>query len=258
VDLPLYLRVLWRFRLLVALGTFVALLLALLVTVRVSSTAPHFSYRQGQTFSSEARVFVTQQGFPWGYADPPTATPGTPGAAAAAEAKLLGTTKQFADPTRFPSLAVLYAYLAMSDPVKRIMLRDGPVRGAVIASPVVSTQSGYGTTLPLVAISGTGPTPADAVTLTIRATNAFRRFLEEQQAGNRIPAQNRVLLTVITKADPPVLVKGRSKTLPMVVFVTVLLGVLGLVFMLENMKPRIRRVTADEVARLPKPEQQSA
>jgi hypothetical protein len=253
VDLPLYLRVIWRFRLLVALGVFIALLLALLVTVRVSSSSPHFSYRQNQTFSSEARVFVTQQGFPWGYAAPPTANPALDAAAAA---KLLGT-RQFADPTRFPSLAVLYAYLAMSDPVKRIILRSGPVEGSVVASPVVSTQSGYGTTLPLVAISGTGPTPQAAVSLTIRATNAFRSFLEQQQAGNQIPAQNRVLLTVITKADPPQLVAGRSKTLPIVVFVTVLLAVLGLVFMLENVQPRIRPVHAD-VARLPKQEQQSA
>ena len=125
-----------------------------------------------------------------------------------------------------------------------------------MASPVVSTQSGYGTTLPLVAISGTGQTPRDAVLLTIRATNAFKEFLQEQQAGNRIPTENRVLLTVITKADPPTLLKGRSKTLPVVVFVTVLLGVVGLVFMLENLRPRIRPV--DDVKRIPAPEQRSA
>jgi hypothetical protein len=255
VDLPLYLRVLWRFRLLVALGMLIAIALALLATVRVSATSPYLSYREGKVYSSEARVFVTQQGFPWGYAAPPTVTTGTPALDAAAAAKLLGS-KQFADPTRFPSLAVLYAYLAISDPVKRIMLRQGPVLGKVMASPVVSTQSGYGTTLPLVAISGTGQTPRDAELLTIRATNAFKQFLQEQQARNRIPAENRVLLTVITKADPPALVKGRSKTLPVVVFVTVLLGVVGLVFMLENMRPRIRPV--DDVKRIPASEQRSA
>src|SRR5207253_1243396 len=153
-----------------------AMALALLVTVRVSLSSPHVAYRQSQTWSSESRVFVTQQGFPWGYAAPPTVST-TPAADAAAEANLLGT-KQFADPTRFPSLAVLYAYLAMSDPVKQIMLRHGPVLGSVLASPVVSTQSGYGTTLPLVAISGTGATPRDAVLLTVRATDAFRAFLQ--------------------------------------------------------------------------------
>ena len=257
MDLPLYLRVIWRFRLLVAFGTVLAMALALLVTVRVSLSSPHVAYRQSQTWSSESRVFVTQQGFPWGYAAPPTVST-TPAADAAAEANLLGT-KQFADPTRFPSLAVLYAYLAMSDPVKQILHRAGPARGTILASPVVSTQNGYGTTLPLVAISGMGSTPAAAVALTIRATNAFRIFLEEQQMRNRIPAQNRVLLTVIAKADPPKLVKGRSKTLPLVVFVTVMLAILGLVFMLENIRPRVRPVAADEVQPpLAAQEQQSA
>ena len=72
MDLPLYLRVLWRFRLLVAFGTVLAIALALLVTVRVSLSSPYLAYRQSQTWSSESRVFVTQQGFPWGYAAPPT------------------------------------------------------------------------------------------------------------------------------------------------------------------------------------------
>jgi hypothetical protein len=256
VDLPLYLRVIWRFRLLVALGTSIALMLAVLTVVRVSPSSPHFAYRQSQQFSSESKVFVTQQGFPWGYASPPTVTT-TPQVDAAAEAKLLGP-KQFADPTRFPSLAVLYAYLATSDPVKRIMLRSGPIDGAIVAAPVVVTQSGYGTTLPLVAIAATSNTPRRARALVIRATNAFRQFLETQQADNLIPSKNRVLLTVLARGDTPQLVKGRSKTLPLVVFITIITAVVGLAFLLENMRPRVRPVSADGVARLPKPEQQSA
>src|SRR5919201_4433245 len=115
MDLPLYLSVLWRFRLLVGGGFLAAILLSLLAIVRISPSSPHLAYRQSQEFSSQSILFVTQQGFPWGYAAPPTVTPGqTPPTDAATEAKLLGA-KQFADPNRFPSLAVLYSYLAMSD-----------------------------------------------------------------------------------------------------------------------------------------------
>jgi hypothetical protein len=175
---------------------------------------------------------------------------------AAAEAKLLGT-KQFADPNRFPSLAVLYAYLAMSDPVKKIMARSGPVEdGHIVAAPVVATQSGYGTTLPLVAIAATETSPASAAKLVMRATDSFRTYLEEAQVQNRIPAQNRVLVTVLSRAEKPVLVKGRSKTMPLVVFVTVMISAIGLAFLLENLRPR--RPLLDDVARLPKPEQQTA
>lgn len=247
MDLPLYLRVIWRFRVLVALGVCIALALALLTVVRPSFSRPHLAYRQSEQYLSEARVLVTQQGFPEGYANPPTA-PTQPDVAT--EASRLGT-KEFADPTRFPTLAVLYAYLATSDPVRRIMLRSGPIDGKIVAQPVVVTQAGYGTTLPLIAIDATSTSPQRAESLAIRTTDAFRRYLLAQQNDNLIPVQNRVVLEVYNQADAPQLVKGRSKTLPLVVFITVITAVVGLAFLLENMRPRIRPVVADEVTRLP-------
>ena len=251
-------RVLWRFRLLVGAGFLAAVLLTMLAVVRVSPSSPHIAYRQSQEFSSQAVLFVTQQGFPWGYAAPKIVSPYvTPQDEAAAEAKRLGT-KEFADPNRFPSLAVLYAYLAMSDPVKRIMRESGPVKGDIVAQPVVVTQSGYGTTLPLVAIAATGTTPERARKLVVRATDAFRTFLERQQAMNRIPAQNRVLVTVLTRAEKPVLVKGRSKTLPLVVFVTVITAVIGLAFLLENLKPRVRPIRDEQLVAGAQPERHTA
>jgi hypothetical protein len=251
MDLPLYARVLWRFKALVIAGFLAAVLLSAMAVVRVGF-AHGFTvgYRQNQQWVSNSTLFVTQEGFPWGYAAPPQAST-TPQADALAEAKRLG--KEFADPNRFPSLATLYAYLATSDPVKAIMRRDGKIDGEIASSPVVATQNGYGTTLPLVAISGMSTTPAKARRLAIRTTTAFRAFLEGQQMRNKIPAQNRVLVTVLQRADKPKLLKGRSKTLPLVVFVTVMVAVVGLAFLLENLRPRARPVAADEVARLPVP-----
>lgn len=250
MDLALFMRVLWRFKLLVGGGLLAAIVLSVLAVGRISLSSPHFVYRQSPEYSVQSTLFVTQQGFPWGYATPPQVDATGAQAQAAAAAKALGT-KQFADPNRFPSLAVLYAYLAMSDPVKQIMARSGPVEdGHIVAQPVVVTSSGYGTTLPLVAIAATESTPAKAKALAIRATDAFRTYLEEAQVKNQIPAENRVLVTVLTRAEKPVLVKGRSKTLPLVVFVTVIVAVVGLAFLLENLRPRVRPVP-DEVARLP-------
>ena len=39
-----------------------------------------------------------------------------------------------------------------------------------------------------------------------------------------------------------VLLEGRSKTVPIVVFLTVMLAVIGLAFILENLRPRVRPV----------------
>src|SRR5438309_1555955 len=252
MDLPVYMRVMWRFKFLVVGGFLVAVMLSTFAVFRISLAPFGLAYRQNQTFVSNATLFVTEEGFPWGYAAPPQAS-----TTAQAQAKQLG--KQFADPNRFPNLATLYSYLATSDPVKAIMRRDksillnGKIDGQIASSAVVATQYGYGVTLPLVAISGMATTPEKARELAIRATDAFQVFLEQEQALNHIPAKNRVLVTVLQRADRPQLLAGRSKTMPLVVFVTVMLAVVGLAFLLENLRPRVPSVTADDVARLPAP-----
>jgi hypothetical protein len=259
MDLQLYARVLWRFKILVISGFLVAIVLSAMAVVRVSfSHGFSATYRQNQEFISNATLFVTQEGFPWGYAAPPQAS--SQAAAARAQANQLGG-KEFADPNRFQSLAALYSFLATSDPVKAIM-HYKPTDGVISSLPVVTTQYGYGIGLPLVAISGIAATPEGAHALAFGATEAFRTFLERQQARNGIPSQNRVLVTILQSADEPKLLKGRSKTLPLVVFVTVMVGIVGLSFLLENLRPRVNPVATDEVARLPvagsTPGQQSA
>lgn len=56
MDLSLHLRVLWRFKIVLAVGLFVAVFLALLAGTKASA----------RTWKSEATLFVTQPGFPWG------------------------------------------------------------------------------------------------------------------------------------------------------------------------------------------------
>ena len=118
VDFQLYARVLWRFRLLVVCGLLLATTLALLSVVRVSPDG--LKYRQTELWSSTTRLIVTQQGFPWGrlLAEDPSLS-----AEAAAQPR---------DSARRPEpaqqSAVLYAELATSDPVRKLMRRDGPDR----------------------------------------------------------------------------------------------------------------------------------
>jgi hypothetical protein len=239
VDIQLYLRVLWRFRLLVATGLIVAVALAALSFVRVSFAggvlAPKVTYREQEQWVSYSTLFVTQPGFPWGYSI--IRQPDTP-EQVTARAKDLAP--EFADPNRFASLAVLYSYLATSDPVRTIIRRDGPLRGKIQATPVVNLESGYGVTLPLIRISGISTTPPLARRLNQRATDAFRQFLADQQQASHIPRDNRVLVTVVKRAETPVLFQGRSVTLPAVVFMAVAIAVAGLALLLENLRPRTR------------------
>jgi hypothetical protein len=250
LDLQLYFRVLWRFRLLVGIGVVLACTLAFLAIVRVDpSKSPHLRYRQDQQWVSYATLFVTQRGFPWGRSVIQSAT-GT-----SAYPPTDTTSQQFADPSRFSSLAILYSQLATSDPVRAIMLRDGPIDGTIEAAPVLS-QTGYTEALPLISIAGIGKTPAAAISLSRRTMLALQEFLQQQQIRNGIPEKYRVLVTIVKNPITAKLLAGRSLTVPIVVFMSVMIVFSGIAFLLENMRPRIRPVAADVI--VPDPARRSA
>src|SRR4029077_17283400 len=99
VDFRLYGRVLWRFKIIVVAGFVLALVLALLSVVRVSSHG--LSYRESQLWSAKMRLQVTQSGFPEGrlYAERSLgSTDGTPEPVSPGEPVV--------DPARFATLAI--------------------------------------------------------------------------------------------------------------------------------------------------------
>lgn len=230
MDFALYARVLWRFRLLVAVGMLSALTLALLSLVRVS--ADGLTYRQSELWSASIRLLVTQAGFPEGrlYAETPTdGTEKTPEPGA-----------PIADPARFNALAILYSQLATSDPVRRQILRGGPLRGRIAAQPLRDEQSG--TLLPLIDLTALAKTPRDAIVLAQRAAGALDTYIGNQQRAHDVPATDRVVLQPIVQPREAELYQPRSKTMAIVVFLAVMLATCGLAFLLENAKPREREL----------------
>ena len=88
-----------------------------------------------------------------------------------------------ADPNRLNNLTILYAELATSDPVLRQMRRDGPIRGKIIATPVVVQDGRY--TLPLIDLVAIAATPLDAMKLSLRSATAFQTYLTAAAAGQQ-------------------------------------------------------------------------
>jgi hypothetical protein len=218
VDLRLYFRVLWRFRILVGVGFVLAIALALLATVRVdlSHGAPKLVYRSHETWMTSSTMLVTKAGFPIG-----RSTDADPN-----------------DSAHLAELATIYATLASSDAVRQLMLQDGPIHGTVTAAPVTSPVDA-GFVLPMVRVSGTATTPRAALTVTRRASGALKTYIEQQQESNGIASHQRVILRQVSGPLTSLTrVEGRPKTLPAVVFLAVLTAVLGLAFVLENMRPR--------------------
>jgi hypothetical protein len=229
LDLQLYLRVLWRFRVLLAIGLVLAICLAALAYVRVDvrNGSLKLSYRETERWQSESRLFVTQKGFPWGRTTPQyVRTSGSNPPVPAADA------------TRLGNLAVLYAELAQGDRVQSLMGIHGDMKRRVeiktLAGPAFSSVA----LLPIIQITAQGTSPGAAVTLARRATKGLLTFIHQQQAAARIAHNQRVEVEVLARAEDADVINGRGKTLPLVAFVAVMVAVIGLTFVLENLRPR--------------------
>lgn len=232
MDLSLFLRVVWSRKWIMAAGLVLAIGLAFLSFVRVDLQGPsHFKYRQSQQYASYTTLFVTQNGFPWGTLGTTTAGGGS------------GSTHA-TDPSRFISLALIYSQLIPSDDVRRIMLRHGPIDGTIEAA-ALTDPSNSNDALPLISIAGLADSPGASTRLVQRATSAFLTFLRNQQANAGTPPSQRVVVQVIKRPGSPKLLQARSTTLPIVVLATMVLATIALCFILENLRPRIRVVTAE-------------
>ncbi len=235
MDFRLYADVVSRHRKLVSYGLVLAFALALLTMFRVGLDG--VGYRQSEEWSSTSRLGVTQQGFPWGRLfaqDDSSLTP-------AEQAKRLGI--PIADPNRFKDLAFLYAELATSDPVRRLMLRSGPIEGQVVSEPVIAEN---GITLPLIDLTALAESPDAAVALARRAASALDMYVAQQQRKARVPASDRVVLQKLTRAEEATIVKPRPKSIPIVVFIVIVAGTIGLAFLLENLRPSVQLVESRE------------
>ena len=237
----MYFAVIRRFRLLIGVGAIGAIVLAVLSMARIdlANGTPAFSYRQTQTWTSRSEVLITQTGFPWGRAVLPGAVPDAPVAPG---------TSSFADPSRFYQLASFYARLANSDAVQAVIKRKSNRVGTVQAVAATDASSSSGATLPFVDFIGTGPTPRIAKRLATIGSATFRKYVAAQQRDARIPDKQRVDVQVVTSAEPPLLAQGRKKTLPIAIFLGVMIMTVGAAFILENLRPRIQVPSGSHVA----------
>jgi hypothetical protein len=222
--------------------------------VDLSGGAPKLSYRQAETWQSTARVMITQDGFPEGRTTLPGV--GAPTAADGEEADVDEEPRQvFAEPGRLSSLSLLYAQLANSDPVqeavRRQALAKGLAPGKVTAIGVQEVGIGP---LPLVDFQGTAASAADARATTATAIDAFLRWVQRSQAGADILERDRVDLKVLQQPAPAVVTVPRKKTMPVMIFLTVMIITCVAAFVLENLRPvPLRRVDLDELTAYPDP-----
>ena len=222
MDLALYGRVLRRFWPLVATGMILAIGLAFLSLVRLTPNG--VAYRKPEVWQSQAVLLLNSPGFPWGRILVPGSASSTP--------------PQYVN---LSGLTDLYSQFANSDDVKRIMRQDGaPKSWSITAAPIVPTIQGA--TLPVIALSGRANSAGEAVSAVEYGKRALVEYVNQQERLGKIPANQRIILQSMQRATAPVVVQPRKKTLAIVVFLAVAIATIGLAFILENLRPRVRAV----------------
>ena len=220
IDIRLYARVIWRFKLLVLGGFVLATLLAVLSMTKVSPAV----------WGAQETLLISQRGFAEGRAVLPQVQ--TPSGAASG----------YADPGRLASLSDYYSRLANGDEVRRHIRKEGQAPLAFFAAPVISNVTGNATLLPMLTITGEATTPGRALENTRTASAGFRGYVEQRQVEAGIPDQQRTVISVLNRAAKATVIQPRKKTIPIMVFLAVMAATLGLALILENMRPRLQVV----------------
>jgi hypothetical protein len=229
LDLQKFGRVAWRFRVLVGAGLVVALAFAVLSLARVSfAGGPHLSYRKPTTWQSVTTLMVTQK---------------TGGAAYRGTIPTIDNVPKIGDIDRFTTLAAVYSELANSDIVRAMALRGTDIRSGKLLAVQLVTPTGEG--LPYINLAGLAASSKDAAEVARRGTLALRHYIAQQQTDLQIPSADRVALQITSEPQPATVAVGQKKTLPIAVFLGTMILVLGLAFVLENLRPAVRpaRVT---------------
>lgn len=242
MDLRLYLRVIWRFRIVVGLGLVLACALAFFSYAKVSfkGGSPKIGYRQSETWQATSLVFMTQKGFPYGYTVLPytQAGPQTKGA-------VPNYVPKYAAPGTFTQLAFYYAPFVQSDGFLALLRKRTHVPGVVQAHTIIDPTLRQA--IPYLDIVAFSSTSAGAIKLANAGSQAFAQYIVDQQNANRVPQKLRVEAQIVSTAQGASVSTGRKKTTPIVIFLTVLLAAIGLSFVLENLRPRIRELETEAV-----------
>ena len=243
--MQLYARVLWRWKIVVVIGLLVAVGLTFLSIYKVPRNG-QLTARKHTEYVSYATLFVTQKGFPSGRLGLiPVTTPGSTDTHTQTTPR--ASTAQIADLSRLTSLAIIYSHLATSDPVRSIMLRTGPVKGTIQAAALPAAP-GSSEDLPLISIAAITDSRDGAVDLARSASSALVSYIEQQQTENGVPASDRVELSLLNRPYLAKVYQQPSKTLPAAIFLTVLIATIGMAFIFENLRPRIRTVPDERIS----------
>ncbi len=233
MDLSKHLAVLWRFRVITAIGVTLAIAFAVLAAYRPTSNG--LEKRGDSTYSSSSRLLVTQAGFPEGRVvlpAPPLGEEPSPDSVG------------FADPARFMALADLYTKLILSDEVRR-RIPEHPTAAQVDASPIASVSGAP--ILPIIELTTTSRSAGAARDLNVHTVTALRGLLKRRQASNDSPVGERVQIGILNAPSRGVLTASPTHTASILALLLCLIGTIAVTHMLEAIRLRREGAVEDQV-----------
>ena len=245
MDIRLLLRLISRFWYLAIAGVLLAVAATIFSAAHLDTSKWQLHYRQQLQYQSTAVLLVDGNRPSWLYAVPPgsVAVNGTNATATAAAAAI-------ADPGRLGGLTSLYGYFVQSDAVRKLT-GDDPINSVSAVTITADVGNGRRDPLPLLAVTATGATPHAATDLARRVTHAFQVYVVQRQSSAHVAKQDRVTLQIVNKASFGTLVAPRSYTRSIVAGLLTLMATIGLMLLIENMRPSQGR--SDEPAPEPSP-----
>ena len=92
--------------------------------------------------------------------------------------------------------------------------------------------------LPLIDVMAIANSPDGAIGARgAERDRARQSYLQTEQAANNVPPSDRVVVQNVAEPKKAKVYSPRSKTMPIVVFLAVMLATIGLAFLLENLRP---------------------
>ena len=222
MDIGLFLAVLWRSKRLMLSGVLLGTALAILAYGRpaLSNGRPTLVPHTAKVWQSEAQLLITQTGFPMGRAG-------------------------FSGLDSLAALSPVYANLANGDGVLPEVARRLGIDGTVQATD--SLEPAAGVTLPFVNLTATAPTSREVVELVGQAARSLQSYVTILQGTAKIPPAQRIELSIVKSGTSTKLIDGPKISISILVFVAVLIACMSLVFLKENLMPRVAR----ELGRVP-------
>jgi capsular polysaccharide biosynthesis protein len=215
MDLNLFLAVLWRSRRLLLAGVGLGVVLAVLVYAKPGfSNGPTLTPRGSEVWQSESQMLIAQAGFPY-----------RQGAETAEPARSMG------------SLSPIYANLANGGAVQAEIHKQLGPTGTVKASEDVDLAAS--SFLPFVNFVASAPTKEQATKLARGAASIFEAFVTRQQEADGVPPEKRIQVTAVQAGVNTKLSEGHDLSVPILVFLVVLIASVSLIFLKENVRPRV-------------------